>query len=446
MLIRAHEGTRAPSLTLVSSSPALPLAGVPSRVVDTVAAKRPKPIMLASASSSALSLAAPAVSTGEVPQAPAGVPIRSTVGKGAMNRPADVRAVQERLRELGAEVVVSGRFDDATSRALKAVLADFMRNQGATQTTDRLVPTSPITSYFFGVANERLSQARARVPLTAAVGSGQANHAADVRAVQERLREIGFDVAADGEFGSQTSRFIRLFASMVFGVEQLAHAPDVVAGCCACGGCDGGIVTDALQPGSVTAERLFAPDAPRWTTIPDSGVGFVLTDKEGYSYVTERALRVLERAGERYAQYLATDVNAVPFAINDASLHDGSVRTTSSGRPEHQSHRNGLDIDIRLPRKAVYGEQRYGVRVGDPAYDSEATYEIIRAFGRDDQVERILTGDRALITRAQAAEEPWAYKLQYDAAHKDHLHVDVLPPTDEDAPAAPSASGATLVG
>ena len=41
--------------------------------------------------------------------------------------------------------------------------------------------------------------------LRASVGRGQRNHAADVRKLQQRLADLGFDVGVDGRYGRRTS-------------------------------------------------------------------------------------------------------------------------------------------------------------------------------------------------------------------------------------------------
>ena len=111
------------------------------------------------------------------------------------------------------------------------------------------------------------------------------------------------------------------------------------------------------------------------------------------------------------------------------TLRNGDV-LYRGGRPEHLSHRTGLDIDIRLPR-VVGDEERWGTTVYSEIYDRDAMFQVVLAFAAQDRVDTMRIADLRLIERAQR-EAPEAYaKLVYAWDHDDHLHVDMrIDPVD----------------
>lgn len=376
--------------------------------------------------------------TAAIPENP--TPITSSVGKGARNKPDDVRAVQRRLIVLGYPIEVDGRSSPALHKGIQEVLTPFIREQANMVSISReavpamLVPTGPLASYFFGVGNARLSESRATTRLSEPVGTGQANQEEDVRKVQSRLAELGFPVSVDGFFGQETSHFLRLFGSLVVGTDQHSHVADLVGtkgpkSCCACGPCSATTVADSVGPGSILAERLFSDDAPGWTRFPEGGAGWVNTDRDGYDYGAKRSLEVLNRAGERFEAYMRKNPSAPAIALNDVSKKNGTVAVTARGRAEHGSHRNGIDLDIRLPKHPGNGEP-WGTRTDSRAYDRETMYAMIEAFATDEMVERVLIQDPDLLARAARDKKPWASKLQLDPGHIDHAHVDVKHATE----------------
>ncbi len=392
----------------VSSSPAR--AGE-SRATNVDDVERPSTrLALAHAASAPAPLNTPVLVT------PPGVsrsPLRSSVGTSSPNRADDVRAVQRRLVALGHDVTADGRYGPGTRDALMAVSTQFLRAEGGNASPSaRVVPGSPFAQFLFGAASE---STLAPAPLEGVVGPGAANERQDVLRVQRRLAELGFRVQADGNYGVGTERAVRLFASIILGVEQHADAPP------------------RLQASGIVARHLFDAGAPRWVEIPLDGTGWVRSDREGYHWATDSMLQGIQRIGERYNQYLSQNRGAVPFALNDASRVDGTVALIA-GRSEHGTHRNGLDIDLRLTRRPNNSGARYGgVTVSSAEYDRETMYAILDAFGSDPMVERILLNDAQILARARAEGKSWASKIGFASGHGNHAHIDFVPPLARDA-------------
>jgi hypothetical protein len=242
-------------------------------------------------------------------------------------------------------------------------------------------------------------------PLTASVGARGRNQTNDVRLVQRRLAELGFPIRVDGVAGPETARTISRFIAIARGE---AHSQET------------------LHANSLSATLLFSENAPRWQALGLSGEGWVRTDREGYHWAAGHTASTIDSIGKRYAAYMQQNPLAYAIAINDVSRADGNVLAGPSGSSEHDSHRNGLDVDIRLPRKRSAGGQ-YGTSVYWASYDREMTYAMMTAIGEDPMVERILFADRVLLKRAADEGRDWAHKVSYDPGHRDHLHFDVKP-------------------
>lgn len=243
----------------------------------------------------------------------------------------------------------------------------------------------------------------ARATLSRSVGPGQSNRAEDVRAVQNRLVELGFSVPTHGRFDRATERSLRVFEALVTGREGISGT------------------SGRIQPGGSLLSALNAPDAPRWVRVPASGPGFVNHDVDGYSYAADTLVSVVRDAGQRYADgYLTANPGAAKLSLNDASRRDGGPNK------DHSTHEIGLDLDLRLPKK----DGTSGSNVLWRDYDREATYAMIEAFASDSRVERILCSDRTLLKRIGDSDAPWKHKVVYGgASHRNHLHVDIAPPS-----------------
>ena len=242
------------------------------------------------------------------------------------------------------------------------------------------------------------------IPFLSSVGSGAANRTNDVKAVQQRLADLGFNIVVDGRAGPQTNGIIALFASIVENETRHSQA------------------SSKLTPNSALTKRLFAANAPTWTRMPSSGPGFTNIDSDGYNWGTARTAAVIKEAGRLYqANHRDAKPNTSLIQINDVSRKDGSVKVVR-GKAEHSTHRNGVDIDIRLPRK---NGDLGGTKTSWASYDRDAAYAIVDAFASQGHVERILLADREIKARAVREGKSWAHKYVVDAAHYNHFHVDV---------------------
>ena len=164
------------------------------------------------------------------------------------------------------------------------------------------------------------------------VGKGGKNKPSDVIAVKRRLSELGFEFFPINKKPDQgLVMSIRLFQSIIRGINRV--------------GGDG-----RIDVGMNTIRFLQASNAPSWTTMPRSGLGFVnfeaqdMADQHdfGASWLAETIIG----AGEAYErEFLRAHPDAAPVAVNDVSLPEGG------DTPDHAGHETGLACDIRLPRK-----------------------------------------------------------------------------------------------
>lgn len=232
-----------------------------------------------------------------------------------------------------------------------------------------------------------------------AVGAEGRNNTDDVRAVQRRLKDLGFDVKTDGHFGRDTQTALRVFDSMLRGHDSVTSAEDT------------------LRPGSELHRALMSPSAPRWERMPASGTGFTNIDRDGFSYGSSRMADVIRDAGQRYHDdYLSSHAGNAEIPVNDVSTRAGGANR------DHDSHQAGLDVDISLPRT----DGGHGSKVGWRNYDREAAYAMVKAFASDPRVERVIFTDPTLIRQAQQNREPWASKLQTGGTvHNNHMHIDI---------------------
>jgi peptidoglycan hydrolase-like protein with peptidoglycan-binding domain len=242
-----------------------------------------------------------------------------------------------------------------------------------------------------------------RLALSAPVEKGGVNARADVLAVQTRLKELGLDVPTDGKFGLKTEQALRVYRGMLTGTDEVTELPG------------------RIEPGDVVHQALGMDKPPAWVEMPKEGPGFVNVDTDHFGYGSSETLATVEEASAAYAKaWQATHPDAQPVGVNDVSLRAGGKNK------DHESHQNGLDLDLRLPRTdGTTG----ATTVRAKNYDREAAYAMLAAFGANERVERILFSDPVLLKRAVTNGEPWAYKL-FDGGpvHTNHIHVDVKPP------------------
>jgi hypothetical protein len=245
--------------------------------------------------------------------------------------------------------------------------------------------------------------------IASSVGTGSKNRTDDVRVVQRQLASLGFPVQVTGVFSKQTSQYLKIFASICSGMERWTT------------------VSDRVTAKNDLARWLVHPGAPRWNAVPAQGPGFVRIDRDGYGWGTNWTMEAIAAAAGAYeTKRLAAATAMPPIMINDVSRVAGDVLYRGK-IPEHVTHRNGLDIDVRLPKKGGDGVPQTGTRVGWTDYDRDATYQVLCAFGALPDVSRFLLNDPVLKRRAQTEGKPWAKKLVIDRKHQDHVHFDIRP-------------------
>ncbi len=245
-------------------------------------------------------------------------------------------------------------------------------------------------------------EGRARFPLSGPVGAGAPNRREDVRALQARLKEVGFDLGVDGQYGPRTEHALKTYRAMLTGTEATKEEPG------------------RIDPNDLVDQALSHPAPPRWEKMPRSGPGFVNDDVDGFGYGSAESKAAIEEMGAAYARdWLSTHPGSAPLSLNDVSeRHGGHNR-------DHETHQNGLDLDLRLPRTG--GASGSDVRWAN--YDRETAWAMLAAIASNPRVERVLFSDAQLLARARETNQPWAYKV-FDGGdvHKNHFHVDVKPP------------------
>ena len=268
------------------------------------------------------------------------------------NRGTDVRAIQYLLTARGYPVTVDGIFGDTTTAAVLA----WKTARGLT-------------------ANGIVDDATwARLIVSLRVGdAGPA-----VQAVQRELRaKRHLDVAVDGIYGTSTRAAVRVFQR---------HEGLTVTG----------TVTGR------TWRRLIAHfELPTFnkTSLCDYSVG-----NGPANWGTSAAINQLEAAARVVA---AAGYGRV--AVGDIGLqHGGAIAG-------HDTHRQGLDVDVRLMRKAE-NQCRFGTNYHSSAYDRVATRALVNAIRATapGHVKLIYFNDPVLIKEGLT---------RRFVGHDDHLHI-----------------------
>ncbi len=314
---------------------------------------------------------------------------------GLLEGPRELRALYDLLKGLeggGPAEVLTVKPRGWTAPATTRVDHAFDAFESGFQPSPRApAPAAPIDG-----------AARARFPLTGSVGAGGQNRSADVRLVQQRLKEVGFDLAVDGQWGRKTETALKTYGAMLRGGDYTKEEPGLIA------------------PNDLVDRALSSEAPPRWEKMPASGPGFVNHDTDGFSHGSAETRLAVEEFSAAYARdYLAANPGRALISLNDVSeRHGGDNR-------DHDTHENGLDLDLRLPRKD--GTSGSDVRRTD--YDREAAWAMLSSIAANPRVERVLFSDAALRERAKTEGQPWAFKL-FDGGevHKNHFHVDIKPP------------------
>lgn len=243
---------------------------------------------------------------------------------------------------------------------------------------------------------------RARFPLTASVGRGGANRPADVRLVQQRLKDVGFNLGVDGQFGPRTEKALKTYRAMLTGSDHVKDEPGLVG------------LNDVVD------RALSMEQPPRWEKMPARGPGFVNHDSDGFGFGSAQTRKAIEEFSSSYAtEYLAQRPNAGLISLNDVSERHGG------DNHDHETHENGLDLDLRLPK--TDGTSGTDTRRSD--YDRDAAWAMLKAIASNPRVERVLFTDPVLLERIKTEAPAWAHKV-FDGGqvHLNHFHVDIKPP------------------
>lgn len=136
------------------------------------------------------------------------------------------------------------------------------------------------------------------------------------------------------------------------------------------------------------------------TPLPANGVGFVTNNRGEFQFGQQSTIDACLAVGKEW------DVSHPdPFSIGQISKKGGGPM------PPHQSHRLGVDVDLRPVRT---DGQNSGVSVGDAAYDRTATTALIEPWWQKAPVQLVLFNDKTIIDAGLSRAHP---------GHGNHFHV-----------------------
>ena len=249
------------------------------------------------------------------------------------------------------------------------------------------------------------SQSRQAVTLnlTGSVGAGGVNRPEDVRAVKERLFNLGFSwVGRNLTVDRETIRTIKLFQSIISGRTIVA-------------GVDGRV--DVNGP---THKFLEASNAPRWQEMPpgSSREGFINFDhRQGdtHDFGTDWLVETIQTAGNLYlTNHRNSHPRAALLATNNLSVPHGG------DSPIHKTHETGLSCDMLLPRKdGMFG----GITFHSANYDRDAMEAMLQAIRQQPKyrVKQIFFNDFVLVAKGLCQ------NLSDGGVHDNHAHIDIKP-------------------
>lgn len=239
--------------------------------------------------------------------------------------------------------------------------------------------------------------------LKASVGSDGENRPEDVRALRERLIDLGFDwVESSDRVDAELRYTINLIQSITAGRRQVRG--------------DGRV--DVPGP---TLAWLTSADPPRWQRMPvgssDGPEGFynieiVVQHWDDHEYGTSWLAETIESAGQRYQETYRSQVEqSAPITVNDASPHRGG------NTPDHNGHETGICVDLRLPR--TDGTAPGMTTFRHPQYDRDVMRAMLQTIVEEPLLDRILFNDPELIAEGLCTRA---------SGHDDHVHVEIRPP------------------
>ena len=264
------------------------------------------------------------------------------------------------------------------------------------------------------------ANAKVDVPIFAPVGASRVtpavpNKPEDVKAVKQRLRDLGFDWIPDTDkMDTLTIHTLKLFQAIVRDKDKVKIETGV----------DG-----IVDPNGFTHKWLKSDNAPKWMLMPASGTGFknyerVEQVQDDHDFGTDWLAETIKGAGKHYnTNYLAANASASLIVVNDSSRDCG--RDTK----DHKGHETGSMVDIRLPKKDGTAG---GITVADGTYDRDAMRAIITAFHNQSNFQKARLNDATLAAEKIAIGGVERPLCVVDAGggtvHDNHLHVDIKPP------------------
>jgi len=265
-----------------------------------------------------------------------------------------------------------------------------------------------------------------QIELSGSVGKGGDNNSNDVMSVQQRLKDLGFNIpTVNGTSDATLVDQIKLFQSIVNQVSKKLSSSN-----------DGRINVDMT-----THKWLQAANAPSWIRIQDlSGPGWINENQdttreiEYHGFSTNWLKESFDLIGQHFVDNRTSSM-IEKIEINDCSPEHGG------DTPDHKGHETGLQVDIRTPRKnktcggiEIYvgitnkncseetGRANYTQTHSD--YDRDANRQILKSIRAvmGQRIHGLYLNDFVLIDEGLCT---------YCKGHYDHIHLTIKPPDRE---------------
>ncbi len=320
-----------------------------------------------------------------------------------------VRQIEIRLRDLG--LLDSSEIDGIWKSATETALTEFCRLAflnnmetglfGRTFAKKLIEMPNPVPIPSPNIPNNPVT-----INLSGSVGARGNNNPDDVKAVKDRLVDLGYNwVGRNSTVENETIRTIKLFQAIISGKTTVS-------------GVDGRI--DVNQ---TTHKFLQARNAPRWQEMPlgnSRNQGFVNFDHQqgdNTDFGTNWMIDTIQEAGKLYIRdHRNSNPNSAPISTNNLTNPRGGKT-----RP-HQTHQTGLSVDLLLPKKnGTFG----GITFRSGSYDSDAMEAMLRAVNQQNKykIRVIFFNDLEMVAK------DLCQNLNDGGIHDNHAHVDILPPS-----------------
>ncbi len=254
----------------------------------------------------------------------------------------------------------------------------------------------------------------ALAPITASVGNGGVNRTADVRIVQQRLKNLGFGgtdgspLVVDGSFGGNTGHAIALFQAVID----------------SSGESDIGLEDGRIDFQGTTHQWLAASNAPGWKEIID-------TDGAGGAFDIFRGSLQTERWGSTWA--VNTAVTAFGISSGTQIVTGISTKNGSGSSAFHATHQAGMDVDVNIADRTPRASGALDAGETQILNDMLSFYRNPQGGSR---VWRIFLNQprvRAEFNRLTATTS--IATIDTSGVHDSHLHFDFRPPAAPISPA-----------